>query len=230
MMTAIMQCPNAACGRFSHLGDDPLGRIFRCPHCLAKLPCASSSAADAGWTAVVGRPRLRIGRSGFRSRQAYHGTSSISGWSHSQPRSTLPSESGEILVSALDMDGGNSGEYDRTWKCNLGPDDSSEVLIEPFLSSGKSNSEWVATSTTTKFPNSSISGLIRTDSLMGTESDLGRFRIHSLLGEGEHAVVYRAYDPILERDVALKVPRQGVLKTVKAITRFLGEAGGELLG
>ena len=40
MMTAIMQCPNAACGRFSHLGDDPLGRIFRCPHCLAKLPCA----------------------------------------------------------------------------------------------------------------------------------------------------------------------------------------------
>ena len=53
MMTAIMQCPNAACGRFSHLGDDPLGRIFRCPHCLTKLPSATASAADAGWTAVV---------------------------------------------------------------------------------------------------------------------------------------------------------------------------------
>ena len=45
-----------------------------------------------------------------------------------------------------------------------------------------------------------------------------------VLGEGEHATVYRAYDPILERDVALKVPRQGVLKTAKALVRFLGEA------
>ena len=44
------------------------------------------------------------------------------------------------------------------------------------------------------------------------------------LGEGEHATVYRAYDPVLERDVALKVPRQGVLKTAKALDRFLGEA------
>ena len=44
------------------------------------------------------------------------------------------------------------------------------------------------------------------------------------MGEGQHAVVYRAYDPVLERDVALKVPRQGVLKTAKALERFLGEA------
>ena len=58
----------------------------------------------------------------------------------------------------------------------------------------------------------------------GVNSVLGRFRILGVLGEGEHAVVYRAYDPILERDVALKVPRQGVLKTVKAVDRFLGEA------
>ena len=46
----------------------------------------------------------------------------------------------------------------------------------------------------------------------------------SILGEGQHATVYRAYDPVLERDVALKVPRQGVLKTAKALERFLGEA------
>ena len=58
----------------------------------------------------------------------------------------------------------------------------------------------------------------------GVEAELGRFRILSLLGEGEHATVYRAYDPILERDVALKVPRQGVLKTAKVLDRFLGEA------
>jgi serine/threonine protein kinase len=45
-----------------------------------------------------------------------------------------------------------------------------------------------------------------------------------ILGEGHHATVYRAYDPVLEREVALKVPRQGVLKTARALERFLGEA------
>ena len=70
----------------------------------------------------------------------------------------------------------------------------------------------------------STSASIRTNFATEIGSGLGRFRIQSLLGEGEHATVYRAYDPILERDVALKVPRQGVLKTAKAIARFLGEA------
>ena len=36
--------------------------------------------------------------------------------------------------------------------------------------------------------------------------------------------VYRAYDPVLERDVALKVPRQGVIRSAKGLERFLGEA------
>ena len=50
------------------------------------------------------------------------------------------------------------------------------------------------------------------------------FEILGLLGEGEHAKVYRAYDPILERDIALKVPRHGMVKSVKVVDRFLGEA------
>jgi serine/threonine protein kinase len=55
-------------------------------------------------------------------------------------------------------------------------------------------------------------------------SQFGRFRVLGILGEGEHATVYRAYDSVLERDVALKVPRQSVLKSAKALERFLGEA------
>lgn len=227
MMTAIMQCPNAACGRFSHLGDDPLGRIFRCPHCLTKLPSSSASAADSGWTAVVGRPRLGGERFGFRSRQAYQGTLSISGSTRGQSWNSSASESGEVLVSALGMKGESSSEHDLRSTYGLGPDESSEVLIEPFLSSGRSNSRWIVTSMSTMstmIPDPSTSASIHTN--LGTElgTGLGRFRIQSLLGEGKHATVYRAYDPILERDVALKVPRPGVLKTAKAITRFLGEA------
>src|ERR1700761_4616756 len=54
------QCPNRSCGRVSHLGEDPLGRIFRCPRCLTKLPTAPAAAADSGWTAIV-RPSLGAG-------------------------------------------------------------------------------------------------------------------------------------------------------------------------
>ena len=45
-----------------------------------------------------------------------------------------------------------------------------------------------------------------------------------MLGEGQYARVYRGYDPILERAVALKVLRPGLLRLDKMRERFLGEA------
>jgi eukaryotic-like serine/threonine-protein kinase len=224
MMTAIIQCPNEACGRFSHLGEDPLGRIFRCPRCLTKLPSSAASAADSGWTAVVGRPRLGGSRFGFRSGQAYRGIQSISGLTSGLSRNSSAYESGEVLVSAPGIEVGDSREHDIRSMCGLGPDESSEVLIKPFLSSGRSNSQCAIRSMSSSVANQSTSVSVSTSFASEIGSGFGRFRIQSLLGEGEHATVYRAYDPILERVVALKVPRQGVLKTVKAIVRFLGEA------
>jgi len=53
---------------------------------------------------------------------------------------------------------------------------------------------------------------------------LNRFEILGVLGEGHHATVYRAFDPFLERQVALKLPRPGVAHTAWAMDRFLGEA------
>ena len=41
---------------------------------------------------------------------------------------------------------------------------------------------------------------------------LGRFEIRSKLGAGAFGAVYRAYDPLLEREVALKVPHPGAGK------------------
>src|SRR5271170_4748936 len=70
VMAAIVHCPNPGCGRVSHLGDDPLGRIFRCPRCRTKLPSASASAGDSGWTAILGPPRLRQTRPGVETSQA----------------------------------------------------------------------------------------------------------------------------------------------------------------
>ena len=78
MTTAIVQCPNTGCGRVSHLGDDPLGRIFRCPHCLTKLPTAAAAAADSRWTAVLGPPRPGAARLGVKPIQAWSWAQSTS--------------------------------------------------------------------------------------------------------------------------------------------------------
>ena len=52
---------------------------------------------------------------------------------------------------------------------------------------------------------------------------ISRFQIRSQLGKGAFGTVYLAHDPILDRDVALKVPRASVLASPKARTRFLRE-------
>jgi eukaryotic-like serine/threonine-protein kinase len=229
MMTAIVQCPNAACGRVSHLGDDPLGRIFRCPHCLTKLPTASASAADSGWTAIVGPPRLGGGRFGFRLGR-------VQRWVEPDPTpaaavgqawNSLALGSGEVLADGFDLGSACECDHNHNSDSGLGPDDSGEVLILPVLPDGRSDSAWGSmskSSISAAVVARGISGGMESNLRPALSTGLGRFRILSLLGEGEHATVYRAYDPILERDVALKVPRQAVPKTAKVLDRFLGEA------
>jgi tetratricopeptide (TPR) repeat protein len=55
-------------------------------------------------------------------------------------------------------------------------------------------------------------------------SDFGtRYRIESLLGQGGMGRVYKAYDKTLDRIVALKVVRQGMMADVEALNRFKQE-------
>ena len=53
---------------------------------------------------------------------------------------------------------------------------------------------------------------------------VGRFVIRGKLGAGAFGTVYRAYDPQLDRVVALKVPNPGVMADAKRVERFLREA------
>jgi serine/threonine protein kinase len=55
-------------------------------------------------------------------------------------------------------------------------------------------------------------------------SQLDRFELIEAVGEGGFGTVYRARDPQLRREVALKIPRAGALTTPEAVDRFLREA------
>ncbi len=53
---------------------------------------------------------------------------------------------------------------------------------------------------------------------------IGRFDVISFLGSGGFGTAYRAYDPTLNRDVAIKVPRAGHFVTRNEKERFIREA------
>ena len=66
-----------------------------------------------------------------------------------------------------------------------------------------------------------------TDPLQASPSPpavIGRFVVRNQLGAGAFGVVYRAFDPQLQREVALKVPNAGVLDSPLRVERFLREA------
>ncbi|HEX5270136.1 MAG TPA: protein kinase, partial [Gemmataceae bacterium] len=58
----------------------------------------------------------------------------------------------------------------------------------------------------------------------GEPGRVGRFQVRQRLGSGAFGTVYRAYDPQLDREVALKVPRAGLLDSPNRVERFLREA------
>jgi hypothetical protein len=73
-------------------------------------------------------------------------------------------------------------------------------------------------------PSATVPNVSRPSVPTATLTSVGRFVIRAKLGAGAFGTVYRAYDPQLEREVALKVPNPGVMTDAKRAERFLREA------
>ena len=58
----------------------------------------------------------------------------------------------------------------------------------------------------------------------GLPAAIDRYLVRELLGAGTFGAVYRAFDPRLERDVALKVLKPEMMASAQAVERFLREA------
>jgi len=58
----------------------------------------------------------------------------------------------------------------------------------------------------------------------GDQHRLGRFEVVRELGRGGHGIVYLARDPILSRQIALKIPRPDLLLSKSLRQRFVAEA------
>ena len=151
-MVRVVQCPNPSCGRTSHLGEDPLGRIFRCPRCLTKLPTAEVSAVDSGWTNVLGPlPRRSSspssGRISALESIARPSVQNSLSWDHmparlidstSLPSSLRASDSGEFSVEPFESYAGDP--WDVHFPPDLALQESGEVYIGPF--GHEDRSEW----------------------------------------------------------------------------------------
>ena len=244
-MARVVQCLNPSCGRTSHLGEDPLGRIFRCPRCLTKLPTAEVSAVDSGWTYVLGplprqssspssgwisalesiaRPSVQNSLSWDRIPARLIGSTSL-------PSSLRACDSGEFSVEPFESHVGDS--WDVHFPPDLALQESGEVYVGPF--GREDRSEWDRAAGCPGSPSSQVNVQSReqasgrtlgknTATSRRAEGRLNRFEILDVLGEGHHATVYRAFDPLLERQVALKLPRPGAAPTARVLDRFLSEA------
>lgn len=73
--------------------------------------------------------------------------------------------------------------------------------------SGKTIAKDIDSSATTDPENDSKRSLKAPTKIVSAGRNLGRFEIRGVLGRGSFGLVYRAYDPLLDREVALKIPR-----------------------
>jgi eukaryotic-like serine/threonine-protein kinase len=211
-MNGVVRYPNPVCGHPSHLSADPLGRVFRCPRCQSKLTGGMVARPDSRGQ----RPEIRDpsaesreparSMASSRAHRAWYPP-----WSDRDDRRSIVFGHGAARFAATasrTCTGGSDFDPDSEFGLEEWDDPFPSDAMDPVVRDGDSTSR-----SGPVFPIGSSDA-----------TRLGRYQVLGILGEGQFAQVYRGYDPILERAVALKVHRPGLRPFVEMKERFLGEA------
>jgi serine/threonine protein kinase/DNA-directed RNA polymerase subunit RPC12/RpoP len=96
--------------------------------------------------------------------------------------------------------------------------------------SGDDASSFLTRAMTTNLPSPSTMVTVLDITKDALPMRFGRFELQQIVGQGGFGTVFRAYDTQLDRHVALKIHRRGILETEDQVARFLREArsGGKL--
>lgn len=103
------------------------------------------------------------------------------------------------------------------------PSDDAEAVLsaDTFISAGSEPTE-SERDTETTIGTTKASGNSTVSVAIG--QSVGKYEIHAQLGSGGMGAVYLAFDPLIEREVALKVLSGDLSSSPTALQRFLGEA------
>ncbi|MBY0514487.1 MAG: serine/threonine protein kinase [Gemmataceae bacterium] len=105
------------------------------------------------------------------------------------------------------------------------PEDlTSDPHLLPLLRDGIAAAKRLDPARTTQVPPEAGTPTVPIPAARPLPPRLGRFEVREQCGEGAFGAVYRAFDPLLRREVAVKVPRPERLSTAADRDRFLKEA------
>lgn len=203
----------------------PNGHQFECDHCHAAMwqycpACAASlgPAVDVAATLDTAPPgdvpRAEIARNepdGRTESIPVDGPGQDSAGGRRQPHAAAETARTSITIDVKRDSRAGEQTVDYTSGPALAPANAEEKSAPP-------------PGTTGQLALTLDSDAVARDSVGTPTHKIGRFEVHGTLGEGSFGTVLLAYDPQLDRKVAIKVSRTGLIVGQSEVDRFMREA------
>jgi hypothetical protein len=204
-MPVTIRCPQPACNRLLRVPEQSLGRLIRCPHCGQTCRPAAPQAVTVDLPPQTG---------------AAVGPAVPQPGGAPPPTLSLPPAAVELPVPRTD-------HPSPAATLSLPPDTPAPPPAIPVAAPaqpGLPDSRQGRAAPPLAIPVAAAAQSPVVAAPVKLPERIGRFETRQRLGEGAFGIVYRAYDPHLEREVALKVAKREQLGSPQRVKRFLREA------